>query len=215
MSKSLFSRVLILSVLLSLVPVPSLAEGPAAARPASSTKAAATDSKSAKGIPATAEMPAEVVEAMNKLVDLAVTRRALSDIGKGHDDFLPYGVLLLSSGETRLVSWQKPNPPPALDVLKGIFVTMQRQALQDLGIVAAVTVSPSGATSEKGELVKGIRCEVDHRKGEPRIVFIPYAKEGGKVVTGTPIYLASSNPVFPHIGKSTAGAAKASSPNGK
>lgn len=217
MKQLLLSRVLLLPVLLCLVPLPSLAEGPAAAtsKPAASPKASAGASKPAKGAPASAELAPEVVETMNKLVDVAVTRRALGDIAEGHDDFLPYGVLLLSSGETRLVSWQKPNPPPALDVLKGIFVTMQRQVQQDLNIVAAVTISPSGATTEEGKLVKGIRCEVDHRKGEPRIVFIPYAVEAGKVVTGTPIYLASTNPVFPHLGKNTAGAAKPSSPKGK
>lgn len=212
MTHSSITRLLVLPFLLSLLPLSAVAENSPAAKPAQAAKE--TGASSSKGDEA-GGTPAEVLETMSNLVEAAVTRRALIEVREGREDFLPYGVMLLASGETRLVSWQKPNPPPALDVLRGIFAAMQRQAMQDLNVVAVVTVAPSGATTDKGEIVRGVRCEIDHRKGEPRIVFIPYMNKDGKISTGSPVYLASNNPVFPHPGKATAGANKASSANGK
>lgn len=207
---SSIARLLVLPLMLSLLPLSAVAEIAPAAKPAQAGAPAGKGGEAGAN-----STPADVLETMSNLVEAAVTRRALVEINEGREEFLPYGVMLLSSGETRLVSWQKPNPPPALDVLRAIFTAMQRQAMQDLNVVAVVTVAPSGATTDKGEIVKGVRCEIDHRKGEPRIVFIPYIHKDGKISTGSPVYLAGNNPVFPHPGKATAGTTKAPSSNGK
>ena len=139
-------------------------------------------------------MPAAVLEEMNKLVEVAI-QAAGAELHKGKDDFLPFGIMKNAKGDMQFVRWQKPNPPPPLEVLRGILLTIRGQA-RNPEVVAAVTVAPSAVPTKEGIDVKGIRCEVDHRKGGPRVVFVPYTREGGKVVTGTLVYLPGNNPVF-------------------
>lgn len=147
----------------------------------------------------------EVVGTMNALVEAAI-QHAGRELEKGVDEFLPYGVLQLASGEARMVQWQKPNPPPLPEVMRAIFLTMV-QAARAPEVLAAVTVAPTAVNTEQGIVVKGLRCEVDHRDGEPRIVFVPYTRENGKVLTGTPVYLPGKNPVFLRPGEQAQGAA--------
>lgn len=181
--KTLRTPLLLAAVLLAVAPLAPAAE--AGKKPG---KAAAAE-KPAEGVP-----PA-VADAMSKLVEAAIQHAAV-DLAKGVDDFLPYGVLQLKSGELRHVAWTRPNPPPPMDVLTGIVVTLREQARQNPQVVAAITVAPSAVQTVDGQTVKGMRCEVDHRDGAPRVVFIPYTRENGKVVTGTMLYLAGPNPVF-------------------
>lgn len=152
-----------------------------------------------------AEVPPEVLEAMSKLVESAV-QEAGRELEKGVDEFLPYGVVLLKSGEAKMVRWQKPNPPPLPEVMRAIVLTL-RQIGRTPDVVAAVSVAPTAVNTEEGIVVKGIRCEVDHRDGEPRIVFVPYTREDGKVLTGTPVYLPGKNPIFVRPGDQAAAAA--------
>lgn len=190
---------LLLVPLLGLALVAQAAE-PAAASPAAKG-AAATGDKAGAQAP---ELSTEVLEDMSKLVEAAI-QHAGRELEKGVDEFLPYGVLQLASGEAKLVHWQKPNPPPLPEVMRGIVLTL-RQLGRAPDVVAAVTVAPTAVNTEEGIVVKGIRCEVDHRDGEPRIVFVPYTREDGKVLTGTPVYLPGRNPIFVRPGDENAGA---------
>lgn len=192
---------LLLVPLLGLALVAQAAE-PATAKAASPAgKSAATGDKGGEHPP---ELSTEVLDDMSKLVEAAI-QHAGRELEKGVDEFLPYGVLQLASGEAKLVHWQKPNPPPLPEVMRGIVLTL-RQLGRAPDVVAAVTVAPTAVNTEEGIVVKGIRCEVDHRDGEPRIVFVPYTREDGKVLTGTPVYLPGKNPIFVRPGDENAAA---------
>lgn len=204
---------------LLLVPVLGLALVAQAAEPAAKATAAPAKSSAAKAKPAAKKaeepMSQEILDAMSSLVESAI-QHAGRELEKGTDEFLPYGVVQLTSGEAKLVHWQKPNPPPLPEVMRGIVLTL-RQLGRAPDVVAAVTVAPTAVNTEEGIVVKGIRCEVDHRDGEPRIVFVPYTREDGKVLTGTPVYLPGKNPIFVRPGdeNAAAGAKPAAQPAAK
>lgn len=142
------------------------------------------------------EIPADVGEEMNKLVELAV-QGASAPLQKG-DDFPPYGVLLMADGKLQAVRWSKPNPPPPIEMFRQIFLATRAQATKP-DVVAAVTVAPTSVPTTDGAMrVNGIRAEVDHRRGAPRLVFIPYVRENGKLVLGTTVYQPGVNPIFEH-----------------
>lgn len=208
---------LLLVPVLGLALVAQAAE-PAAAKPATPAAKGAAATGGKAGAPA-AEVSTEVLDDMSKLVEAAI-QHAGRELEKGVDEFLPYGVLQLASGEAKLVHWQKPNPPPLPEVMRGIVLTL-RQLGRAPDVVSAVTVAPTAVNTEEGVVVKGIRCEVDHRNGEPRIVFVPYTRENGKVLTGTPVYLPGKNPIFARPGDENAaagakpGAKPAAQPAGK
>lgn len=184
---------------------PAAAKPAVAAKPAAKTpaKAGAKGNAKADAKAAPKEVPAEVLTAMNKLVEVAI-QRAAEDLSKGVDEFKPYAVLQLKSGELKNVHWNVPNPPPPFEMLRGIVLTVRKNTQQNPDIVAAVTVAPSEVPTKEGVRVKGIRCEVDHRDGEPRVVFIPYTREEGKLVTGSNLYLPGTNPLFLRPGDAAA-----------
>ncbi len=175
--------------------------------PATTPQAAATTAAQAAPVadPAAAgpapaatvdEIPADVVVEMNKLVEMAV-QGASAPLQKG-DDFAPYGVLLMTDGTLQAVRWNKPNPPPPIEMFRQIFLATRAQAAKP-DVVAAVTVAPTSVPTTDGTMrVNGIRAEVDHRRGAPRLVFIPYVREDGKLVLGTTVYQPGVNPIFEH-----------------
>ncbi|MFZ5698113.1 MAG: hypothetical protein ACOY9J_05245 [Pseudomonadota bacterium] len=152
------------------------------------------------------EIPADIGEEMNKLVEMAV-QGASAPLQQG-DDFPPYGVLLMADGTLQAVRWNKPNPPPPIEMFRQIFLATRAQATKP-DVVAAVTVAPTSVPTTDGAMrVNGIRAEVDHRRGAPRLVFIPYVRENGKLVLGTTVYQPGVNPIFEHGSAAAAPAPK-------
>lgn len=170
-----------------------------AAKPAA--KAPATKAPAKSKSPAAATARPEVTDAvrleMSKLVEQAV-QLVSPELQKG-DNFTPYGVLKLADGSLKSVLWKQPNQPPAMEIFRRIYFSMQAEAARNPQVVAAVTFAPSAVVTTDGKTqVNGIRAEVDHRQGEPTVVFIPFARENGQLVFGTNVYQLGSNPVFPH-----------------
>lgn len=159
-----------------------------------------------KGVEAL-EVPDAVLAEMNKLVEQAV-QGAAGPLQTG-DEFTPYGVIQNEDGTLQMLSWNKPNPPPALEIFRQIFLTMRAEAASRPQVVAAVTVAPTSVPTTDGAMrVNMIRAEVDHRRGAPRMVLIPYTRASGKLELGTPVYKVGTNAVFDHSAQ-LAAAAKA------
>lgn len=170
---------------------------PAAKAPAKTAKGTAktADAGKAPGQPDNA-LPEDVLKQMGELIEKAI--QPASGPLQTSDDFQPYGVLMHQDGSLQVVRWTQPNPPPPMELLKKIFRAVMIESLKP-DVIAAATVAPSSVpTADAKTRVKGIRAEVDHRRGEPRVVFIPYTHENGKLVLGTTIYLPGVNPVFEH-----------------
>lgn len=221
MKKLLSPALLVLSAAFSLAPATSFAADPAkpaatkSAKPAAKSAAKPAAKKSAakpadKAAEPQADVPEAVREEMSALVEKAI-QLASAPLQEG-DAFLPYGVLQLKSGELKQVQWKQPNPPVAQEVLKGIVVTMMREIAQNPDIVAGVTIGPSMATgtTQTGETmpVHGLSALVDHRNGAPRLAFMPYVREDGKINFGTTVYQMGAVPLFDH-GQGAAAAAAA------
>ncbi len=192
-------------------PATSPAANPPAAAPVTQAPPVAADAAvpaAVAAVPAATfdEIPADVVVEMNKLVETAV-QGASAPLQKG-DDFAPYGVLLMTDGKLQAVRWNKPNPPPPIEMFRQIFLATRAQAAKP-DVVAAVTVAPTSVPTTDGTMrVNGIRAEVDHRRGAPRLVFIPYVRENGKLVLGTTVYQPGVNPIFEHGSAAAAPAPK-------
>lgn len=221
MKKFLSPALLVLSAAVSLAPVTAFAADPAKpaatkpAKPAAKSAAKPAAKKSAakpaeKAADPQADVPEAVREEMSALVEKGV-QLASAPLQEG-DAFLPYGVLQLKSGELKQVQWKQPNPPAAQEVLKGIIITMMREIAQNPDVVAGVTIGPSMATgtTQTGETmpVHGLSALVDHRHGAPRLAFMPYVREEGKINFGTTVYQLGAVPLFDHGQGAAASAAK-------
>lgn len=168
------------------------AKAPQAASPAQAQPAPGGDA----AVYANIEVPPRIVEEMGKLVEAAV--QGAAQPLQTSDDFTPYGVVQTRDGKLHMVRWGKPNPPPAMELFRQIFIALRSEARKD-EVVGAVTVAPTSAPTTDGkERVALIRAEVDHREGAPRIVLIPYKRIDGKLELGTPIYQPGINAVFDH-----------------
>lgn len=211
MKKLLSPALLVLSAAVSLAPVTAFAADPAkpaaakSAKPAAKSAAKPAAKKSAakpaeQAADPQADVPQAVRDEMSALVEKAV-QLASAPLQEG-DAFLPYGVLQLKSGELKQVQWKQPNPPVAQEVLKGIVITMMREIAQNPDIIAGVTIGPSMATgtTQTGETmpVHGLSALVDHRHGAPRLAFMPYVREDGKINFGTTVYQMGAVPLFDH-----------------
>ncbi|MFZ5722425.1 MAG: hypothetical protein ACOY33_02070 [Pseudomonadota bacterium] len=196
-----FLRVALLA--LSVTPFALLPATAQAADPAPKAAPAKPAAKSAAKPTAAgeqADIPADVREEMSKLVTQAA-QLASGPLQAG-DEFQPYGVLLLNDDTLKSVNWQKPNPPPALEVFRQIYFAMQREAQKNPAVKAAVTIAPTATMatvsdqSKKTVQVQMLRAEVDHRRGSPLIVLLPYTRENGKIVFGETKYLPGQNAIF-------------------
>lgn len=180
----------------------------AAAKPKEDKKPAAESAETVSTI------PDDVLEQMNKLVVEAV-QLASPSLQKG-DEFPSYGVLQLKDGSLKAVSWQKPNPPKGMVLFRQIYYAMRTETQRNPDVIAGVTIAPAAenATTNDGKsvVVHGIRAEVDHRQGAPRLVFLPYTREDGKIVFGSNLYQAGSNPLFEHPAPAPAAPAPAPAP---
>ncbi len=191
---------------------------PAAAKPVSkSAKPAAkkaadktADKKAGKNATAasTTEIPEAVRQQMNELIEKAV--QAISPVLQKGDEFLPYGVLQMKDSSLKLVEWKQPNPPAVPEVLRGIFITIVKEAAKNSDVVATAIVSPTstmGTPVGGGSpmQVHGLRVEADHRDGSPVWAFMPYERTAEGIKFGTVLYQGSQNPVFAH-GKAAAAA---------
>lgn len=138
----------------------------------------------------------QMSELTNQAVQLANT-----DLSVG-DAFLPYGVMQMKNGELKQVRWTMPNPPAAQEVLKGIVVSMMKEAKANPNVISAVAIGPTqtNGTNERGEsvLVTGLSALVDHRNGAPRTVFMPYIRKGSAIEFGTPVYQIGPVSMFDH-----------------
>ncbi len=179
---------------------PAMAANPPAAPAAAAAKAEVSPF-------AGLEVPDAVLAEMNTLVEKAI-QGAAGPLHSG-DEFEPYGVLQSGDGTLQVLRWNTPNPPPAQEVFRQIFLAMRAEAVARPQVVAAVTVAATSApTTDGASRVHMIRAEVDHRQGAPRMVLIPYTRANGKLELGTPIYQMGNNAVFDHSARMTAGAGK-------
>lgn len=152
----------------------------------------------------------EVLAEMNKLVERAV-QGAAGPLQSG-DEFTPYGVIQTNDGVLQALRWNKPDSPPALEIFRQIFLTMRAEAAARPEVLAAVTIAPTSVpTTDGAKRVNMIRAEVDHRRGAPRMVLIPYTRVSGKLELGTPVYKVGTNAVFDHSAQ-VAAARKAAKP---
>lgn len=141
----------------------------------------------------------EVLAEMGSLVERAI-QEAAGPL-QTQDDFEPYAVFRRADGSMQVMRWQSKTPtserPPAMEIFRMLNVSLLEVGRRDPSVVAAVTVAATSVPTTDGKQhVSGIRAEVDHRHGVPQIVFIPYARENGKLITGTPAYTPGTNVLF-------------------
>ncbi len=141
-------------------------------------------------------VPADVLAQMNDLVEKAV--QVASAPLQTSDAFLPYAVLLKADNSLQYVRWTLPQSPPAAEVLRLIRMSVI-EAAKGPDVVAAVTVAGGSTMTTDGMTrVNGLHVEADHRRGEPRTIFMPYLRDKGKLVFGTMVYLPGINALFGH-----------------
>lgn len=164
----------------------------AADQPAGKVAAGATTDKAAV---MEKTVSADVLAQMNDLVEKAV--QVVAAPLQTSDAFLPYAVLLKADNSLQYVRWTLPKSPPAADVLRLIRQSVIAETAKLPDVVAAATVAGGSTLTTDGMTrVNGLYVEVDHRRGEPRTIFMPYLREKGKLVFGTMVYLPGTNALF-------------------
>ena len=115
---------------------------------------------------------------------LPVAQRLLRECG----EFLPFGAIMSSSGEIRLVGGEiegddYPTSQPLLDLLTEAFKKQSMKGeLRAAGICYDVLTVPPGEDRKRD----AICCGLEHYSGETASVFVPYVKAAdGDVQYGT------------------------------
>ena len=166
--------------LLLLLPVPpALAAGPAAPAPS-------------------ATLPEDVRADMNVLVERLARVAAEGVMRAG--TFRPFGGVLNPDKTVGMSYWNAKDQVAPSDkvILEEIFRHVKKTVAESPAVMAAAIASPMSVPREGGGTVSGIRVEVDHRRGEPRIVFIPYVVNDGKFSLLEPVYSTGRNAMFDH-----------------
>lgn len=145
-----------------------------------------------------ASLSEEVRADMNVLVE-RLARVAAEGIMRG-GTFRPFGGVLNPDKTVELSYWNSKEQVAPSDkvILEGIFRHVKKTTADTPAVMAAAIASPMAVPREGGGTVSGIRIEVDHRRGEPRIVFIPYAVNDGKFALLEPVYSTGRNAMFDH-----------------
>lgn len=182
------------------MPLAQATDKPAAPAAANTTTKAAPKSAEAKQTAVVAvPVPADVLAEMDKLVEKAV-QLAAAPLQKS-DAFLPYAVVQYADGTLKELRWTLKQTPATAEVLRRMRVAAATEAKKpEVMAVVVVAVGSVPANKDKGGTLdlNGLTVDVDHRRGEPRAVFMPYLREKGKPVFGTLVYLPGAVAFFEH-----------------
>ena len=107
------------------------------------------------------------------------------------------GAVLKQDGTIELLGRSDQNTAPARETLALVLAAV-RQHTAEADVVAGALVGLMQVTGPKGP-IDGIRIEVDHRRGVPTIVFLPYIRQAsGQLAFGQQATRPGSNAMFEH-----------------